>query len=298
MCEDGSCVSCETAGRTECDGQCFDLDFDDAHCGSCENACPDGTACVSGECVGGECDLPCEGGPGPWVDPEPRGGWWGGGGICCNEPWGGEEPGCTDPRYDTYNCGACGTLCGDAGYCEQGACACDEEGGWAAMCDGLCVGISWDPLNCGACGEVCGDEAEEGRICSDSTCVTCEDLGQADCGEEWCTDVRTDGANCGECDHLCAEGSQCVNAACVAGNCDLECGGEPWIEPGGGGEPGAVAPTSVCCTNAWGGGEAGCTDLNWDQSNCGACGHACPPELWCEYGTCVRGDVEEPPDPR
>jgi len=49
-------------GQDVCDGRCVDLATDDAHCGRCDNACPQGRRCQDGECAGGGFQIT----PGEW----------------------------------------------------------------------------------------------------------------------------------------------------------------------------------------------------------------------------------------
>ncbi len=94
------------------------------------------------------------------------------------------------------------------------------------------------------------------------------------CGDE-CPRVLEDELNCGGCGEECGGGEACVGGGCVPGECESECP-EDW----------------VCCDDAWGWGFAGCTAIEWDKVNCGACGVACDAGETCVRGICVRSDCD------
>jgi hypothetical protein len=64
-CKNGTC-KCRS-GRTNCDGLCYRLNTDEAHCGACGNACASGETCCDGACFDldrdedhcGSCDVEC-----------------------------------------------------------------------------------------------------------------------------------------------------------------------------------------------------------------------------------------------
>ncbi|MBI2892502.1 MAG: hypothetical protein HYY06_03055 [Deltaproteobacteria bacterium] len=186
-------------------------------------------------------------------------------GACCNPPWDGTRR-CTDLATDWGNCGACGRQCGDAQYCEGGRCICWEMDPSSPLepCGAACVDLGSDPANCGACGRACEGETP---VCRGGVCLTCEEVGLVECGGE-CTRVEVDDRHCGECGQSCEEGTQCVAAGCVGGECEVECGAG-----------------SVCCDHVWGGAR-GCTDLRTDSFNCGACASRCLQGEECVEGSC------------
>ena len=110
---------CETCGAG---ALCVDLATDPAHCGACENACPETSSCIDGTCT-------CPGGE-----------------SICNAT-------CVDLMSDPANCGACSTDCG-ALFCLEGQCSSDC--GDLSECSGACVDLLNDSANCGTCGSVCG----------------------------------------------------------------------------------------------------------------------------------------------
>ena len=85
-------VMCDP-GETECDGACFDLGSDPAHCGRCDVACAADRSCMAGVCV-----PMCEA---PLVD--------------CSGA-------CVDLTSDPDHCGSCPNVC-VSGLCIDSACA-------------------------------------------------------------------------------------------------------------------------------------------------------------------------------
>ncbi len=68
VCSAGQCTAATDcrAGLTACAGSCIDLQSDNAHCGTCPNACPSGKGCAAGTCVQSSTS-----GPGPSMCPAP-----------------------------------------------------------------------------------------------------------------------------------------------------------------------------------------------------------------------------------
>jgi hypothetical protein len=113
-------LSCGANDTTDsfCGGQCFDLETDKDHCGTCGNACAIGTSCTQGACV---CPVA--------------------GQVVC-------PPGyCYDLQKDPHNCGTCGNACSYPASCQSGHCGfivkgtasasipncgvlCDANNGW------------------------------------------------------------------------------------------------------------------------------------------------------------------------
>ena len=185
---------------------------------------------------------------------------------CCDDAFGAGVRGCVDTQLDTHNCGGCGVTCRPDEQCLSGSCGCPS-----AECRGRCVDLAWDPDNCGACGASCGGNLP---ICFLASCRTCEGTGGMPCGEE-CPRVLEDEQQCGGCGQPCGENEACVGGSCVGGSCDAECP-EDW----------------VCCDNAWGWGAPGCSSIEWDGVNCGACGVACADGSTCVRGLCVPQDCD------
>jgi hypothetical protein len=172
-----------------------------------------------------------------------------------------------DALFDVRNCGACGSACREDQICANGTCACP-----AGECDGRCVDFAWDRWNCGFCGNTCGGGTP---ICWLGSCRDCEGTGGLTCGAE-CPRVIEDEDNCGGCDVECAGDESCVGGTCVGGECGAECD-----------------DNSVCCDRPWGGDDSGCTTLEWDATNCGACGNRCAGGQICVRGTCVGSTCED-----
>lgn len=185
---------------------------------------------------------------------------------CCDDAFGLGVRGCVDPLQDPHNCGRCGVRCRDDEQCLLGTCGC--PGG---ECAGACVDLTWDAANCGVCDNRCGDATS---ICFLGSCRSCEGTGGLSCGDQ-CPRVLEDEAACGACDVACAEDEQCLGGGCVGGDCDFACS-EDW----------------VCCDLAWDWGVAGCTSLEWDGFNCGACGVVCAEGSTCVRGLCVESACE------
>jgi len=269
-------------GRTSCGEECVDLDSDPAHCGGCDDACPDEAPfCVDGSCHDdcgalarcegvcvslrsdpehcGSCDRACDA-EAPLC----------GGGECfarCPEGLeqceGGE---CADTEVDPRHCGGCGVACRADERCQAGTCVSDEpcvaEG--LTLCEGRCVDTQSDVENCGDCGAECvdGDSCVEGACnCPGGECE-CEE-GETDCDpapdRRACRDLQSDESACGECARACA-----VDEECVEGACNGQCGGE-----------------SAFC-------EGECVDLESDPEHCGGCEVVCDPEQDCVEGTCAE----------
>jgi hypothetical protein len=92
-------LRCDDAGYSACDGQCFDLERDEDHCGTCDLETPPGVACIGGE-------------PGCIESFE----------TLCGDS-------CHDLSWEYDNCGDCGNDCGvfsadhDVdGWCRGGVC--------------------------------------------------------------------------------------------------------------------------------------------------------------------------------
>jgi len=253
VCRDGRCIDCASAGLDDCgSGDCVDLDADERHCGDCGDVCAPDHECLDGACIAGDCELGCDGA----LDRGP---------LCCGDAWG-QGPGCTSLLTDPRNCGACGLDCGEAALCEDGVCRC-PEGGDVALCDGVCVDVDANAAHCGGCGDGCPPDAPR---CIDAACTSCEDRGLSDCGGPECTDTSRDAQHCGACATACGVGEQCVQGACVGGQCGL-----------------CDEDFGVCCHHPAGQANPGCTDLSTDFWNCGACGTWCDDGQVCEAGRCA-----------
>jgi hypothetical protein len=167
---------------TMCNGACANLKTDNANCGRCGNACPDGASCVQGSC---QCAS----------------------GTLCNGA-------CVDTKTDVMNCGKCGTACGggDAGapkgggtwICSNGVCDIQCSAPKSACVPTGCFDLQSDNTNCGTCGNDCG-----GNLCIAGNCCG---AGEINCNMA-CTNTQTDPNNCGKC------GNKCASNTCTMGQC-------------------------------------------------------------------------------
>jgi hypothetical protein len=173
---------CETCGGPEC----VALAADAQHCGSCENACPEGVACENGQCV-------CAGG-----------------GLACRGS-------CVDAQSDPANCGGCGKACSPGASCAGGVCACPDS---LDACGASCADLQSDPLHCGGCERACGSE----QVCLRGACADgCGSLEQ--CGSS-CVDTQSSVLNCGGCGAACAPGLACESGECVCQGGGELCGSQ------------------------------------------------------------------------
>lgn len=269
-CTAGLCTSSCTGGFGNCSLPAFPgsdngcesfLASDVANCGACGRACStSGTSATS--CSSGSCNSSCVTGRA----------------NCAMPAAPTADDGCeTDTLTDTANCGACGRACSGANVasksCSLGVCdsTCDLGYGncvqpSAGADDGCEANVSASSASCGGCGEAC----VSGFSCGANKCGCdsngdCNAGGSASCSSGVCECLRL-GPN-----QTCRPGERCVND-----------GGQSTCSCNGGGR---CSGSQSCC-------EAGCRDLGSDASNCGACGHVCPPSFSCSSGGCAcSGDA-------
>jgi hypothetical protein len=253
--------ACAEEGLSDCEGQCADLKTDDAHCGSCEIACPTDTRCVLGSCTCpdgralceaqcvdlrrdsnhcGVCGNPCLGAT-VCVDSECL--CMNGGTSCKGE--------CVDTDTDRSNCGDCGLVCEPGTSCIKGHCRCPSGG---VACDGECVDIERDRRHCGGCFNECAGE----KVCEGGDCV-CENGGMLCDGV--CVDTVTDERHCGGCFNECLGASTCIGSICSCGPDLRYCDGE-------------------------------CVSTDSDPQNCGRCDFVCPDDNQCYRGHCLSATDE------
>jgi hypothetical protein len=190
--------------------------------------------------------------------------------MCCNAM-------CVNVATDRDHCGSCTNLCSrdhSDGYA-GGACTCNGGPacqGSATCCPGAgCKTLSEnDPANCGACGRAC----DPGQSCRGGNCVNTMCNGQPCeflCCGTTCADISMDPNNCGQCGRQCnaSIGEMCRPGPGGLGVCQTICGGL-MCDPGQG-----------CCAGT-------CTDLSFDQFNCGMCGRQCDVSTqFCSNGCCA-----------
>ena len=209
-CYDGEC-ECYDGMYCGDDETCTNIYFDEKHCGACDNNCESNEKCIDGICLtsdntcGGNCDSD------EYL-------------ICCNGD-------CIDGwelLYSDQNCGACGNICPNDNWCENGECICGS--GQYCSEEFPCTNIALDEKNCGNC-EI---ECLETQQCINSICVEdgndCGDGGYGWCGKnigdgslccnKECVSIdefQSSNQNCGGCGITCEDGSWCVNGQCDNG---------------------------------------------------------------------------------
>ncbi|MFN8663437.1 MAG: hypothetical protein U0075_16220, partial [Thermomicrobiales bacterium] len=92
---------CVDLGLTDCGGACIDVNADPFNCGACGTVCAVDETCAAGICLGPEAPPPPD-----CVDL----GLTDCGGVCA------------DLNNDSFNCGACGIVCGEGTSCAGGFC--------------------------------------------------------------------------------------------------------------------------------------------------------------------------------
>lgn len=279
-CMGGKCeiMTCG-AGYDDCDGDptngCeISILTSLQHCGGCNAACVLPATATSVVCSGGICAIEkCKADVGD-----------------CNSVFG---DGCEQElASDVNNCGSCGRNCSGANVasrsCSDGLCNstcklgfgnCVQPAG-EANDNGCETDVKGQVVSCGGCGNNCG---QQGSPVGGSPGFECDggNAVQKYCGCSTDSECDTDAAGtavgtCGNATGTCTcGGTQCQPAeACLYDS---------------------AAAKSVCSCNlgaACGTGEtccqtpSGCFDLWNSPTNCGACGHACPPGFSCGGSVC------------
>jgi hypothetical protein len=117
-------------GTVACGPDCFDLQWDPSHCGTCDHECSPGASCFIGLCASG-CDAGLE--------------------SCFG--------GCIDTLTDNANCGGCDVQCHGGAKCANGVCSCGPPESPALYCSDKCVNKNLDFENCGKCGNQCSPQS-------------------------------------------------------------------------------------------------------------------------------------------
>lgn len=173
---------CSGASQLCLDGKCHDLLSDNAHCGVCEQPCPNGQLCSNGSCA-------CATGTSP----------------CGNT--------CTNTNFDPQNCGGCGQSCDGGLLCSGGSCT--DRCVNSILCGDHCADLNNDRGNCGSCGQAC----PAGYSCDGTgNCALVCGAQETVCNEH-CVDLKHNAANCGTCGHACDFAN--ANAYCEDGTCYL-----------------------------------------------------------------------------
>jgi hypothetical protein len=207
-----------------------------------------------------------------------------------------------------------GTSCSTEGICVWSSCTAslnDQSCGVDEVCCGTDCVTPNDAQNCGACGLSCGSNA----ICLDSCTpvAPCSSAGDnapcslpdstGFCCHGACQDPATDSQDCRACgqsctsctpDAGCPQGKGCtIDGLCAPLSCsglgDGTACSVPSVlglyEPGRSGNQlsqyGSETLLTECCSGS-------CVDLDFDSSNCGACGTVCPSGTACQGGTCFQ----------
>ncbi len=169
---------------------------------------------------------------------------------------------CADLSSDPENCGSCGSYCPNGSFCFYDHCRWTDGGQLADCSDGGCPQ-----------GLACLDYACLTRVCAsgDSSSSCAADGGRVgSCCSGACVDTLADASNCGACGEVCVPGNFCDQGTCRSTACPGTSPGPCRLDGGAGG---------FCCAQ-------GCTDLESDTGNCGACGVACPGGSACVQGFC------------
>lgn len=294
-------------GLTSCDGACVDLRNDPMNCGRCRGVCPGQLPlCCDGICsnllspencgsCGNQCgaDEPCMSLMGSHPFCSPAGCWNNNRSTDCG------TGACIDLEFDSSNCGACGNACPAHSACQMGSCypcpsGTDRCGNGTIASGGFCSNLQSYPFTCGGCGNVCDPD----KICEGGVCVPCP-AGESRCGIS-CTDLQNGRAFCGSCGNRCSDGESCCGGQCTnllsnmthCGTCGNTCGenqrcigGICALMPAGTVEATCRLGQTACGLT--------CSDLESDESNCGACGRACPSGRVCIDGTCLVAGGED-----
>jgi hypothetical protein len=249
-------------GRSPCSTDCVDLLTHPAHCGSCDNACPDGV-CEQGQCVeNADCTVtPCTGFS--YCDLVDR--------HC--------KPGCAQNPQ-----------CAAEENCNLSTHACDCDSGYN-RCNGVCR----DENSTDACGEscsVCTAPANATPFCDGGCDFTCNS-GYERCGDT-CYSTSTlicDVASC----QSCTTTVPYATASCDGSTCSFACTATDYVKCGGAcaRKRGATCATDAnCCA------ESGDICDWWGTCSkfkaCNVVYQDCPDEAYCDpfyrglsdYGMC------------
>jgi hypothetical protein len=276
----------------------------DALCGAygfCATACSTDANCAAGEvCQAGGCEMPV--GTKCTADAECSAGQGCSQGACVAKTCNGTTlcaESCVDLQNDAHDCSACGTSCAPGQTCSAGVCVgsttCDTDSQCAAgercvagacqardcagdtLCGSTCVNLATDSANCGTCGTACPYT----ETCAGGACST----GHACTIDEQCPSGH--GCWMGSCicwtNAECAPGLTCHTGVCLLlQHCSLDADCAPSHSYAC--LSGVCLPTS--CTAFCG---STCIDLEYDATNCGACGVVCAAGEVCTFGLCQAG---------
>lgn len=211
-CQNGMCATC-SGGKTYCNGICADLNSDVNNCGTCGTKCSDlpnaSPACVNKVCGLGPCDAlyyDCDGKPNNGCEVPADITNCGGCGKVCS------LAGISSRTCTTGTCD---------GACTPGFADCNGN----KQTDGCEVELSKNAGNCGACGRACPNKQISTPTCSMSICNGVCDKNFADCNNnklsDGCETSLLTVTNCGACGKVCP--SQNGTPDCATGTCTLKC---------------------------------------------------------------------------
>ena len=256
ICVGGTC-SCGSEGQpccasSTCSGGLACMNGTCGACGATTQPCCTGSMCAAGNLCSGSTCVHCGGASQPCC-----------GGSSCDlgEVCSGST--CAPCGAQSQPCCTTGAACGSNLNCVNQTCQCASG---TVLCNGRCVNTTTDPQNCGGCGAdlSMGQTANThncaaGRTCSNSTCTSVCDPTETDCGFGGCANTQTDSNHCGSCQG-CGFGAYCEMGNCTFSSC---------------------ASGETRCTN-----NRSCTNLQFDNTNCGTCGNNCGTTSLCVAGMC------------
>jgi hypothetical protein len=211
-CRNGRC-KCKP-GFKKCGGKCVNLQTSVKHCGDCATVCPEGRACIAGQCA--ECSIDAD---------------------CPDDPQNGCVVGvcsagtCTLTPVTNGNACDDGSLCTANESCQNGQCT--QGSPVVCTAQDQCHDAGTCNPQTGSCSN---PEKPNGTACTGGTCQAgvCTCTSNADCGgnaticsehvcaDGVCVDVATDGEVCGASTTGCPVG-QFRDRCCLNGSCSQNC---------------------------------------------------------------------------
>ncbi len=179
------CSGCG-ANQTCCNNQCVDVTSNEAHCGTCGNACGTGQTCSTGSCkCMGSTLQTCATGT-----------------TCC------PGTGCVNTNESLAHCGTCGNPCAAGQTCVSGTCALTACNNGQNCVSGLQVCLNATTCACGSQNASGRDACPSGQICVNGPGSTEPSLRR-------CVNLQTDAGNCREVGRVCSG----ATPNCCAGEC-------------------------------------------------------------------------------
>ena len=181
VCTGGNCgIVCTTPTTGKCGTDCYNLNADKNHCGTCTTVCTD-PANGTNTCGSGTCTVSCN--TGFHV--------------------------CSGQCRSNNDVGSCGTT-----SCSP--CPGPTAGTGSATCNGTACGLSCAAPTPDLCGTACVNKQTSTQHCV--SCGTQCTAGQTCCGTgTGCVDLQTDKNNCNSCGNPCPGQQTCVAGACTGG---------------------------------------------------------------------------------